>query len=99
MQAWERLVRNSTLECLWPYVLSILKTRPMHAYLLRNEIEKRFGFRPGRVTAYKVLYKLKREGLVRAKRAGRKEVYSLTPQGLKELERAKKYWAGLARKL
>ena len=84
----KKLVRNNTFECLWPYVLRILKDKPSHAYVLRKEIERRFGFRPGNVTAYFVLYSLSKKGYVEKKRVGRKKVYSITPKGKELLKKA-----------
>lgn len=84
----KRLVHLNTKECLWIYILRILKDRPTHAYSIRKEIETRFGFKPGTMTAYKVLYQLKLGGLVTKKTQGRKRVYSITPRGRSELKKA-----------
>ena len=84
----KRLKELNTRECLWLYILSILKDKPMHAYALRKEIHERFGFRPGTVTAYKVLYLLSRDGMVEKKVNGRQKIYSVTEKGSKMLEDA-----------
>ena len=84
----KKLLRNNTYDCLWPYILRILKERPSHAYVLRKEIERRFGFKPGNVTAYLVLYSLKKKGYVEKKRVGRKQVYSITTKGKELLKKA-----------
>lgn len=76
-----KLAKNNTIDCLWPYILRILKDGPTHGYALREEIKKRFGFRPGTVTAYRVLYSMKRSGLVSETKEGRKTIYRLTPKG------------------
>ena len=83
-----RLEHLNTKECLWVYVLRILKDVPTHAYLLRTEVNLRFGFKPGSVTAYKVLYLLRRSGLVNKTEQGRKVVYSITPKGRQKLKKA-----------
>jgi PadR family transcriptional regulator PadR len=83
-----RLERLNTRECLWIYVLDILRRKPMHAYAIRREIEARFGFRPGTVTAYKVLYLLKKARLVEKEKDGRRVVYSITPKGKEDLRKA-----------
>ena len=94
-----RLDKLNTTECLWVYVLKMLSKGPSHAYVLRRRIEKEFGFRPGTVTAYRVLYDLQRLGLVKKHKEGMKRVYEITPKGRKDLKDAIKYYKHLARKL
>ncbi|MBL7160550.1 MAG: helix-turn-helix transcriptional regulator [Candidatus Aenigmarchaeota archaeon] len=93
----DRLKTLNTRECLWIYVLRILSDQPKHAYALRKEIEERFGFRPGRMTAYKVLYLLHKKGFVVKMRAGRRVLYSITPNGKEALKEAVSFYKGLAR--
>lgn len=83
-----RLEKLNTRECLWVYILGIIKNKPMHAYVIRKEIQKKFGFMPGNVTAYRVLYKLKKAGLVSKKREDRRVIYTITPKGRKDLKEA-----------
>jgi len=64
----------------------------MHAYVIRKEIEKRFDFRPGTVTAYRVLYKLRGAGLVKKTKDGRRVVYSITPRGRQDLKKAMDFY-------
>jgi len=59
--AYERLVKKLTIENLWMYVLSSLKSGPKYGYEIRKFIIDTYGFTPGRVTAYVVLYKLMKE--------------------------------------
>jgi len=59
-----RLKKKTTAEMLWPYFLKLLKERPMYGYELRQEIQKRFGWKPATVTSYMVLYRLQRDGYV-----------------------------------
>jgi len=92
MRHMRKLIGNNTTECLWPYILSIIKNRPCHAYILRKSIQQKFGFTPGTVTAYRVLYSLKKEGLVSIRKDGRKRVYTITPEGKKALREAKEYY-------
>jgi PadR family transcriptional regulator PadR len=80
-----RLADLNTKDCLWMYILRILRDRPAHAYALRQEIYDRFGFRPGTVTAYRVLYYLTARGLVSKKAEGRRKIYTITPSGRAEL--------------
>jgi DNA-binding PadR family transcriptional regulator len=94
-----RLVQMNTKECLWIYILRILQDGPVHAYALRKEIEKRFGFRPGTVTAYKVLYSLSKSGFVKKTVSGRQKVYALTPAGRKALKDAVAFYKGRVKAL
>lgn len=59
-----RLKKKTTAEMLWPYFLKLLKERPMYGYELRQQVQKRFGFKPATVTSYVVLYRLQRKGYV-----------------------------------
>jgi len=85
--ALERLVRKTTKENLWLYILSILKGGAMYGYQLRDEIQRRFGFQVGEVTSYVVMYSLRKQGLVRILREERRKqglarkYYSITPAG------------------
>ena len=81
----DKLVKNNTTDCLYPYILRILRDKPKHAYVLRKEIEDRFGFKPGSVTAYRVLYNLKKLGFVEKTEEDRKKMYKLTKKGEQEL--------------
>jgi DNA-binding PadR family transcriptional regulator len=83
-----RLAQLNTKECLWVYILRILQDGPRHAYVIRKEIKQRFGFEPGTVTAYKVLYLLSKSGYVKKTISGRQKVYALTPAGRKALREA-----------
>ena len=85
-----RLKRKLGVELLWIYLLSMLKGKPSHAYVLRKQIEKKFGFLPGNVSVYVVLYKLQDRGFVRAKKDGNRSVYSITVKGKELLKEAKK---------
>ncbi|MFH1237684.1 MAG: helix-turn-helix transcriptional regulator [Candidatus Aenigmatarchaeota archaeon] len=94
-----KLERNNTYDCLWPYILRILREKPMHAYVLRAETERRFGFRPGNVTAYRVLYSLRKKGYVEKTKDGMKQVYNITPKGKKLLKDAARFYRDRARML
>lgn len=96
---FKKLEINNTYDCLWPYILRIVKEKPMHAYVLRGEIERRFGFRPGNVTAYRVLYSLKKKGYVEKRKEGMKQIYSITPKGKKLLKDAARFYRERAKML
>ena len=86
----DRLKRKLGIELLWIYLLSMLKKKPSHAYVLRKEVESKFGFLPGNVSVYVVLYKLEKHGFVKSKQEGNKSVYSITDSGKRLLKVAKK---------
>lgn len=86
----DRLERKFTKEVLWLYVLALLRKKPSHAYTLRKLIERKFGFLPGNVTPYVVLYKLQGRGFVKTRQKGNRIVYSITPAGRKLLVEARK---------
>lgn len=95
----KRLRELNTTDNLWVYVLKILTDQPMHAYALRDAVRKRFGFMPGTVTAYKVLYLLKRDGLVDKKAEGRQKIYTVTDKGKDALKDAAEFYEDRARLL
>ncbi|VVB61521.1 Transcriptional regulator PadR-like family protein [uncultured archaeon] len=93
----KRLISLNTYDCLWVYVLKILSEKPVHAYALRKMIEERFGFEPGMVSAYKVLYLLLQEGYVKSRESGRVTNYEITSQGKKIIEAARKFYESQAK--
>ncbi|MCL7382906.1 MAG: PadR family transcriptional regulator [Thaumarchaeota archaeon] len=100
--AYRRLTRKITIENLWIYVLSLLRDGPVYGYEVRDRIFKRFGFRPGKITCYVVLYKLEKENLISSRRVDEKsrgaprKYYFITEKGLREIEKAKKFLIELA---
>ena len=95
----KRLKELNTRDCLWVYVLRILEDGPMHAYGIRPKIESMFGFRPGSVTSYKVIYLLGRSGFVSKRKDGRRVVYEITYKGKAALEDAVGFYKERARLL
>ena len=102
----KRLKLKTTIELLWPHVLSLLKERPMYAYELRQEIYKRFGWKPPVVTCYSVLNRLQRAGYLATEwreheQRGRpaRKYYRITDEGEELLLEAKKYFEELCAKL
>ncbi|MCS6770007.1 MAG: PadR family transcriptional regulator [Candidatus Caldarchaeum sp.] len=95
--AYERLVRKLTHENLWLYVLTLLSRRPLYGYEVRSMIEKEFGFKPGEVTSYVVLYRLERSGLIKVvnmakgSRGPSRKYYTITQKGVRTLEEAKRF--------
>ncbi len=70
------------------YLLSLLGERPMHGYEVIQELGDRFGgtYIPSAGTIYPRLAKLQAEGLISNEADGRKTVYTITDDGLAELE-------------
>jgi PadR family transcriptional regulator PadR len=100
----ERLRKSMTSDNLWLYILTLLKSKEMYPYEIREKIKDRFGFLPGNVTAYIVLEKLKAGGYVKI---GRKEksggperaYFRITPKGKAELGKAGKIFSSLSKKM
>ncbi len=93
----KRLKRLLTTESLWFWVLLLLSKRPYHAYILRDKIKNEFGFTPGTVTAYKVLYLLERGKYVTKIRKGNKIFYKITRVGKEQINMARKYLSKVER--
>jgi len=99
MKPLQRLKEYNTKGNLWIYILSLLKEGKIHAWLLQSLIKERFGFQPGQITAYRVLYRLEKEGFVKSKMEKRRRIYQITKEGEKELELAKKFYKEILKKI
>ena len=88
----ERLQKSNTIENLWIYILSLLKKRQIYAWEIPSIIEKEFRFKPGKITPYRVFYRLEKDGFVKSKIKERRRIYEITEKGKKELEEAKKFY-------
>ncbi|HOK35162.1 MAG TPA: PadR family transcriptional regulator [Candidatus Pacearchaeota archaeon] len=95
MSPFDRLQKANTIDNLWIYILSLAELRPIYAYELQKEIEKKFGFQSGKITPYRVLYRLENEGFVKSKLQERKRIYQITKKGEKELKKAKNFYRNL----
>lgn len=96
----KRLKNVLTTGNIWLYVLSLMKRKKkVYAYGLQEEIEKGFYFRPSRIMMYVVLYRLEEEGLVKSEFSERRRYYSLTKEGRRTMEEAKRYLELLSRRL
>ena len=98
-KAFQRLVKNLTIDLLWIWILKLLRTEPKYAYQLKQEIQEHFGFSPATVTNYTILYLLEKEGLVEKteitnsiERIDRK-YYVITEYGEAIMKEAEKYIA------
>jgi len=95
----ERLKKSNTIDNLWIYILSLATKTPIYAYYLQREIEEEFGFRPGKITSYRVLYRLEKDGFVKSKMEERRRVYQITEKGKKELEFAKDFYQKILKEI
>ncbi len=93
-RALRRTRRKLTVENLWLYVIAVLLDGPRYGYELVDEIARRFGFRPSRITCYVVLYRLEGEGMirpfgaVRSESGGARVYYEVTEKGREQFESA-----------
>lgn len=99
MDPFLRLKKYNTTGNLWIYILMILKKGPNHGWDFPSDIEKEYGFRPGKITPYRVLYALELEGFVVSKQVDRRRMYSITKKGLKELDKVKDFYSKIIRSL
>jgi len=96
-KALERLKRKLTIEVLWLYIIAVLLGYgPTYPYDAGKLIERRFGFRPSKVTLYTVFYKLEREGLIEKRGDG---TYDVTGSGVRAFRDALSLLDSTARKL
>jgi len=97
MLPFERLKKSNTIENLWLYILSLLKRRKIYAWEIPSLIEKEFGFKPGRITPYRVLYRLEKTGFVKSKAENRKRFYQITEKGKGEIGKGKNLYKRILR--
>lgn len=88
----ERLHKLNTKGNLWIYILSLLKKRELYGWKIQSLIEEKFNFKPGRITPYRVLYRLENQGFVKSKTRDRRRVYEITKKGKEELKKAKDFY-------
>ncbi|MEM2929983.1 MAG: PadR family transcriptional regulator [Thermoproteota archaeon] len=98
--AYERLVEKLTKENLWLYILTMLREKPMYGYEIAGRLKTDFNIPIATITAYVVLYKMEREGLVERMEhtevSGvrvnvRKVYYRQTDKGRETLEKGIEY--------
>jgi len=72
-------------------ILSLLKEGPKHGYQLIKELEQRSGglYRASAGTVYPTLQQLEDEKLLRSEEQDGRKLYTLTEEGLQEIEREK----------
>ncbi|MBS7614369.1 PadR family transcriptional regulator [Candidatus Bathyarchaeota archaeon] len=85
----ERLKEKVLKENLWIFLFKVLAKNDEYAYELRKKINQEFGFWTGRVTGYRVLYLLEKNGYVDSYFKGRRKYYRLSAKGNEQLQKAK----------
>lgn len=88
MTPLQRLKRSTTLDNLWIYILALLRKRPLYGWEIPDLIEKEFQFRPGKITPYRVLYRLELDKFVKSRIEQRRRVYQISVKGEKEFDNA-----------
>lgn len=95
----ERLKKSNTIENLWMYILSLLKKGEIYGWEIPKIIEKEFNFKPGRITPYRVLYRLEKQGFVKSEVKERRRIYRITKKGEEELDLAKAFYKRILNEL
>ena len=89
--AFEHLQSSLTRGNLWLYVLAELERGDASPGEIRRIVQGKHGFAPAAITFYSVIYRLRREGLVRRSTDEFRSSYSITPKGRAELAKAVDY--------
>ena len=84
-----RLERSLTTENLWIYILLLLSKKKLHPYAIVSEMQTHFGWQPGLITPYVVMYKLAKEGYIKPSQKERRCYYTITKKGRTLLNKAK----------
>ncbi|HDY72824.1 MAG TPA: PadR family transcriptional regulator [bacterium] len=95
----KRLEKSNTKENLWIYILYLLQKKSTYGWEVLDLIEKKFKFKPGRITPYRVLYRLEKNGFVKSEMKKRRRMYQITKKGREELKRAKEFYEEILKKL
>jgi DNA-binding PadR family transcriptional regulator len=75
------------------------KGHPIYGWEIPKIIEKKFNFKPGRITPYRVLYCLEMDGFVKSKLKERRRIYKITKKGEAELKKAEIFYQEILNKL
>ena len=97
--AYSHLHTTLTKGNLWLYVLAELSAGECTPAELRARVGAKYGFAPAAITFYTVIYRLRREGLVRRSSDRFRSAYSVTAAGRAELSKAVEYLAEVRAKL
>ena len=88
--AYEHLRDSVTKGNLWIYILSALEAGEASPSEVRERVNEKFGVAAASITYYSVLYRLKREGLVKKSTEQFRSSYEVTAKGREELEKARR---------
>lgn len=100
MLPFQRFEKTNTKDNLWIYILILLKEEGvLHAWDIQNLVEKKFGFKPGKITPYRVLYRLEEDKMVSSQNKERRRMYKITLKGEEELKKTKGFLAELLKKI
>lgn len=91
----ERLKRKVQKENMWFFICCLLEKRDRYGYEIRGMIREQFGFLAGTVTAYKVLYLLRKGKYVTLIEKDGKKYYHLTKEGRTQLRAGREFFATL----
>lgn len=92
MTPFEHLKKSLGIDNLWFFILLLLvKNKSFYAYTLPKKIEEEFHFKTGKITPYRVLYRLELEGFVSSEEQENKRIYKITELGKEELAKAKDF--------
>jgi DNA-binding PadR family transcriptional regulator len=95
----KRLEKSNTTDNLWLYILAILDKKALYGWEIPGLIEHKFGFRPGKITPYRVFYRLESDGFVSSKMIERRRTYYITAKGKDELRKAKIFYEEISAKI
>lgn len=95
----KRLEKSNTTDNLWLYILALLDKKPLYGWEIPDLIEKKFGFRPGKITPYRVFYRLEADGFVKSQVNDRRRIYEITANGKQELQKAKQFYKDILTKI
>jgi len=99
MLPFDHLQKSNTRDNLWIYILFLLRKGQLYGWEIPSLIEDKFGFKPGKITPYRVLYRLEEDGYVKSKMDDRRRVYQITEKGKKESEKAREFYEIILEKL
>ncbi len=97
--AYAHLRESLTKGNLWIYILAELQAGAAGPKEIKVRVQKVHGFSPATITFYSVLYKLRREGLVKRSSDAFRSTYEVTTKGTDELARAKSLIDGVGRSI
>jgi DNA-binding PadR family transcriptional regulator len=99
MLPFEHLQKTNTKDNLWIYILLLLRKKEVYGWELPALIEAEYGFKPGKITPYRVLYRLEADGFVESKAGQRRRVYKITEKGAGELKKSQSFYQSVLNKM